>query len=201
MSAAGSSGTASRPSGTCSASVFSAPPESSLAPSVSVRPGLMTFTRIPRGASSAANVRPMERTAALEAALEALARQINERYLLALRQARVETAPPVIALHRLTELVLEVKFRNRFAVGLNPDPDSQGPPISQEVLDGLDLLFSRLHAAGDITVSCTTWSRQVYLLPGDSPAPAPEADGPADEAGARVDLVVRTVLGALGGTP
>jgi AcrR family transcriptional regulator len=142
------------------------------------------------------------------ALLEAMTDQLNERYLLAVKQARVETAPPAVALHRLTELVFELKISHRFAIELAADPDTRKPLLSREVLDGLDLLFTRLHAAGAITATSTAWCRQVYLallhevaaLPTGSPELGGATD-PAEEVGARSDLLAGTVLGALGGTP
>jgi AcrR family transcriptional regulator len=138
-----------------------------------------------------------------KALLEALAEQLNERFLLALNQARVATAPPVVALHRLAGTVFELKITHRFAMTLSPCE----PTLSQEVLDGLDRLFTRLHAAGAITSTDPQWCRRVFLamlsevsqLPPDSPELAPAASGPIEAIGARTDLLTRTVLGALGG--
>ncbi|MET1075094.1 MAG: TetR/AcrR family transcriptional regulator, partial [Umezawaea sp.] len=142
-----------------------------------------------------------------KALLEAMTEQVNERYLLGIKQARVETAPPVVALHRLTERVFELKISHRFAIELAADPTTQKPLLSQEVLDGLDLLFTRLHTTGAITATSPTWCRQVYLallhevdaLPTGSPELGTATD-PTEQVGARADLLVRTVLGALGGT-
>jgi AcrR family transcriptional regulator len=142
-----------------------------------------------------------------KALLEALTEQLNERYLLALKQARVETAPPVVALYRLTEIVFELKISHRFSIDLTSDSQTRGPVLSKEAQEGLDLLFARLYAAGVITAAGPAWCRQVYLalvqevdhLPADSPDLAPPVNGPTDDRGARVDLLVRTVTGALGG--
>jgi AcrR family transcriptional regulator len=146
------------------------------------------------------------RFASRKALLTALTDQLNQRYLLGLDQARVRTAPPVVALHRMTEIVFELKISHRFAVNLAANPQTREPMLSPEAVAGLDLLFTRLHAAGAITATDPAWGRQVYLallqevdqLPADSPELA-AADG--DDRGARVDLLVRTVLGALGGAP
>ncbi|MFD9734513.1 TetR/AcrR family transcriptional regulator [Umezawaea sp. NPDC059074] len=142
-----------------------------------------------------------------KALLAAVTDQLNERYLLGIKQARVETAPPAVALHRLTERVFELKISHRFAMELTADPERRTPPLSAEVLDGLDLLFTRLHTAGAITATSPGWCRQVYLallhevdaLPSGSPELGGATD-PTEEIGARSDLLVRTVLGALGGT-
>lgn len=153
------------------------------------------------------------RFASRAALLDALTEQLNERFLSALRQARTETAPPAVALHRMTEIVFELKVNHRFAVAHGTDPQTGGPALSPEVRDGIELLFTRLYAAGEITAPDPGWCREVYLallcpvdeLPADSPALAPPPATAADDAdaerGARVDLLVRAVLGALGGRP
>lgn len=133
------------------------------------------------------------------ALLDALAEQLSERYVAGLSRAKVKTAPPLFALHRLTEMVFDLKVSHRFAVQLTA-------ALTPDVLDGLDLLFARLRDAGAITAVDPAWCRRVYLallhevndLPADSPTLAPSAT--ADETEARVNLLVRTTLGALGGT-
>ncbi|MER7879367.1 TetR family transcriptional regulator [Streptomyces solisilvae] len=139
------------------------------------------------------------RFASRTALLDALAEQLSQRYLLGLAEARVKTAPPLIALHRLTEIVFDLKLSHRFAVQLSA-------AITPAVLDGLDLLFARLRDTGAITTVDPAWCRRVYLallhevhdLPADSTALASSATG--DETEAKVDLLVRTALGALGGS-
>ncbi|MFF9205714.1 TetR/AcrR family transcriptional regulator [Streptomyces sp. NPDC014986] len=137
------------------------------------------------------------RFASRTALLDALAERIGQRYLAGLAEARVRTAPPLVALHRLTEIVFDLKLCHRFGAHL-------AAALPPAVLDGLDLLFARLRDAGAITAVDPVWCRRVYLallhevhdLPADSPALASET---ADETGARVALMVRTVVGALGG--
>jgi len=140
-----------------------------------------------------------------KALLEALIQQLNGRYLLALEQARVQTAPPAIALHRLSEIVFELKISHRFVIELAADPRTREPILSAEILEGLDLLFARLYAAGAITAADPAWGRRVYLALLQEVDQLSESDlgravnGPADDRGARADLLVRTVIGALGG--
>lgn len=139
------------------------------------------------------------RFASRTALLDALAEQLSHRYLLGLAQARVKTAPPLIALHRLTEIVFDLKLSHRFAVQL-------AAALTPAVLDGLDLLFTRLRDTGAITAVDSAWSRRVYLallhevhdLPADSPTLASSATG--DETEAKVNLLIQTALGALGGS-
>jgi AcrR family transcriptional regulator len=131
------------------------------------------------------------RFASRQVLLEAMRSGLNERYLLGLEQARVRTAPPLIALHRVTEIVFELKASHPFSISL-------GLSTHPEVQDGLDLLFTRLHADGTITASRPAWCRRVYLalmhevalLPDDAPE-LTDPDG-------RPDLLVKTTLGALG---
>ncbi|MFG1608225.1 TetR/AcrR family transcriptional regulator [Actinoplanes sp. NPDC049265] len=165
------------------------------------------------------------RFASRKALVEALTVQLNERYLEAIRQARVETAPPLVALHRLTETVFELKISHRFAINAASDPVTALPTLSPAVERGLDRLFERLRAAGVITAAAPEWSRRIYLAvlcevdrlaaaapdlagekaatpgPAGEEAGAPEVGGDkaGDEVGARTDLTVRTVIGALGG--
>src|SRR5262245_48693793 len=80
-----------------------------------------------------------------KALIDALGVQLNERYLQGLKQARVETSPPLVALHRMTEIVFELKVAHRFAMNATTDPATGGPCLSPEVVTGLDLLFTRLH--------------------------------------------------------
>ncbi|MEV7149006.1 hypothetical protein AB0O05_21195 [Streptomyces sp. NPDC093084] len=122
-----------------------------------------------------------------------------ERYVAGPSRAKVRTAPPLFALHRLTETVFDLKVSHRFAVQLTA-------ALTPDVPDGLDLLLARLRDAGAITAADPAWCRRVCLallhevndLPADSPALAPSAT--ADETEARANLLVRTTLGALGGT-
>ncbi len=132
------------------------------------------------------------RFASRQALLEAMRAGLHERYLLGLEQARVRTAPPLIALYRVTEIVFELKASHPYSIsfGLSTEP---------EVQDGLDLLFARLCADGTITAPRPAWSRQVYLALMHEvallPVDAPELTDP----GGRPDLLVKTTLNALGG--
>lgn len=140
-----------------------------------------------------------------ESLLEALIEDLNARYLHAFDQARDRTAPPMVALHRLTELALELKVAHPFVLSLTPTVDSPGAPASNPAIhERLDQLFARLHAAGEIGINDPAWCRNVYLallhevyeLPIDSPALAAYAAS-ADEIGARVQLLITSLIGAL----
>jgi AcrR family transcriptional regulator len=133
------------------------------------------------------------------ALLDALAAQLNERYVRALAETRVATAPPMVALQRLTETVFDLKLCHRFAIQLDA-------AITPEILAGVDLLFERLRDAGVITAADPLWCRRVYLallhevndLAADSPALT--SLGAGSEVEARIALLVGTVIGALGGS-
>jgi hypothetical protein len=96
-------------------------------------------------------------------------------------------------------MVFELKLSHRFAIQLTA-------ALTPAVLDGLDLLFARLRDSGATTAADPAWCRRVYLallhevheLPGDSPSLGPPDDGDAVEA--RVALLLRATLGALGGS-
>lgn len=143
------------------------------------------------------------RFASRKALVEALTVQLNERYLQGLKQARVDTAPPIVALHRLTETVFALKVTHRFAMNVTADPVTLCPSLSPEVVAGLQLLFTRMHDAGLITATGPAWCCRVYLALLSEvdrlPAGAPDLAGVDDDQGARVDLLVRSVIGALGG--
>lgn len=139
--------------------------------------------------------------------LDALALDLNARYRQAFEKARVKTAPPIVALHRLTQLAFELKISDPF-VGPTPADEGspQGPQFDSEIQAGLDLLFSRLHAAGEILSSDPAWGRRIYLallhvvheLPTASPTLEALVGTSSDEAGARADLLVSTLINALG---
>ncbi|AGZ42560.1 TetR/AcrR family transcriptional regulator [Actinoplanes friuliensis] len=136
------------------------------------------------------------RFASRQALIDALISRLNDRYLLAFEQARVRTAPPLVALHRLTEIVFELKLSHRFTVAL-------ATGLSPEVETELDQLFTRLHDSGAITAPGTLWRRRIYLSliheVAELPADTPELTDGGGTPGARSDLLVRTFLGALNG--
>jgi AcrR family transcriptional regulator len=148
--------------------------------------------------------------ASRQALLDALVRNLTDRYLSIIDEVRLRTAPPLVALHRATESVLRLKCSHPFVTSLTPTDESPGSPASHpRIVAELEVLFGRLHTAGHITVADPAWGRLVYLallnevhhLPVDSAALAlaPGADAD-DELDARVNLLTATLLRALGGT-
>ncbi|MEU7474671.1 TetR/AcrR family transcriptional regulator [Lentzea sp. NPDC042327] len=141
------------------------------------------------------------RFASRQALLDALTDQLNQRYLSALDQSRMDTAAPLVVFLRLTEILFELKVSHRFAMELMGQSDGCRDGLSPEVAAGLEQVFARLRAAGDITATGADWCRQVFLalvhevnrLPDDAPDLV--------AAGSRPQLLVQAVTGALGGTP
>jgi AcrR family transcriptional regulator len=136
------------------------------------------------------------RFASRKVLIDALSERFNDRYRHGIDQARVGTAPPLVALHRLTESAFELKVNYRLVIDLSYGPDD-------DVLAGIDLLFARLHESGAITTAQPAWCRKVYLALLHEvhllPADAAELAGGGDEVEARSALLIRSVLGALGG--
>lgn len=134
------------------------------------------------------------------ALLEALTEQLNQRYLSALDQSRMDTAPALVVFLRLTEIVFELKVSHRFAMELMSDRDDCHTGLSPEVAAGLEQVFARLRESGDITATGADWCRQVYLALLHEVHQLPEDAADLVAAGAsRPELVVRAVVGALGG--
>lgn len=146
------------------------------------------------------------RFASRKALLEALLTQLNEQYLRALDEAKVETAPPLVALYRVTELVVELKFSYHLALDgvVSGEANSRESYLSAEVQDRAKLLFTRLHDSGAIAENNPAWCLSVYQAIFEAihklPVGAPELAAIADDVTARTSLQVKTVLGALGGT-
>ncbi|MBR8741281.1 TetR/AcrR family transcriptional regulator [Nocardiopsis sp. MG754419] len=142
------------------------------------------------------------------ALLDALVSDLNARYREAFQQARVESVPPLVALYRLTEGAFELKTAHPFVIGLTPTARSQGAPASDPTIrEGLERLFGRLYAAGEIAVDDPVWCRMVYLallhevheLDAHAPVLSGADTAPAEDVGARVRLLVTSLIGALGG--
>lgn len=143
-----------------------------------------------------------------QALLDALVNDLNARYSSAFERARVSTAPPMVALYQLTEIAFELKISHPFVLSLTPSLNSPGSPaLVPAVQEGLDLLFARLHTAGEIAVDDPPWCRRLYLvllhevyqLTAESPVLRAGEEAPDDHIGARVRLLVETLLGALNG--
>lgn len=145
--------------------------------------------------------------ASRQALLDALVADLTARYRTAFDQAKVASVPPLVALYRLTEQAFELKIAHPFTLGLIPPGASDGPAAADPVIqERLDRVFARLHAAGQIAVAEPSWCRavylallhEVYLLPPG--AAVLTATGITEDIGARVELLISSLVGALGGT-
>ncbi|HUQ57011.1 TetR/AcrR family transcriptional regulator [Lentzea sp.] len=140
------------------------------------------------------------RFASRQALLDALTEQLDQRYLSALDQSRMDSAPPLAGFLRLTEILFELKVSHRFAMELAGGRDDCRSGLSPEVQDGLEQVFARLRSAGDITATGAEWCRHVYLaVVHEVTLLPPDAPDLAAAGGSRAELVIRTVVGALGG--
>lgn len=142
--------------------------------------------------------------------LAALVDDLNARYRNAFEQARVMSGPPLVGLYRLTETAFELKVSHPFVISLTSAGQGPETPASDpEIQAGLERLFTRLRAAGEIAVDDPAWCRRLYVallhevheLPAGSPALTGAVEEPGDDLDARVELLVSTLLGALGRTP
>ncbi|HEX7306653.1 TetR/AcrR family transcriptional regulator [Lentzea sp.] len=141
------------------------------------------------------------RFASRQALLEALTEQLDQRYLSALEQSRMDTAPPRPVFLRLTEILFELKVSHRFAMELMSAKSDCRSGLSPRVEEGLEQVFARLRSAGDITATGADWCRGVYLaVVHEVTQLPPDAPDLVAAGGSRAELVVRTVVGALGGT-
>jgi AcrR family transcriptional regulator len=143
-----------------------------------------------------------------QALIEALVARLNDCYLGVVRDSRIDTAPPLVALHQATEKIFELKVSFRLALDLlvHLHAGTGGEShLTAEVIESIDQLFARLHAGGIITEPSPAWCRKVYLAVLDEvhqlPDDAPELAGVPGSVAARTALQLRTVLGALGGPP
>lgn len=136
------------------------------------------------------------RFASRQALLEALAEQLNQRYLDGLRESSVDTAPPREVLLSYTAAVFELKTTHLFVMELVGDDCATG--LSPEVVAGIDRLFARLREAGEITATSDRWCRRVYLALLHEVHLLPD-DAPELRERSKAALVTETVLGALGG--
>lgn len=140
------------------------------------------------------------RFASRQALLDALTEQLNQRYLSALAQSKVGNPPPLVAFRRLTEIVFDLKVSHRYAMDLVSAQDNCRSALSPEVAAGLEEIFAQLRESGEITATSPAWCRQVYLALLNEAHELPDDTTDLVEAGrSRAELVVRAVVGALGG--
>ncbi|SKC56760.1 transcriptional regulator, TetR family [Krasilnikoviella flava] len=128
------------------------------------------------------------RQALIEALASTAARQLAD----AVDDGRPDTAPPLVAMHRITANVLQVKGAWAFALELTPEPGSEAAALQQDIDRRCVAVLERARAEGLIDAGADLdWVRRVYYallgetLRGD-------ADGDPDALAARiVDTLLR----------
>jgi AcrR family transcriptional regulator len=98
-----------------------------------------------------------------QALIEALAASAARQLAQAVDDGRPDTAPPLVALHRITANVLEVKSAWTFALGLPADPDSEAAALHQDMAQRCIAVLERAQAGKLIDEAADLhWVRRVY---------------------------------------
>ncbi|MFJ8751540.1 TetR/AcrR family transcriptional regulator [Streptomyces sp. NPDC102441] len=124
-----------------------------------------------------------------QALIDALASSAAQQLAQAIDDGRPDTAPPLVALHRITANVLEVKSAWAFALELPAGPDSEAAALHQDIGRRCITVLERaraeklIHEAADLH-----WVRRVYYaLLGESLRGNPDdADVDTDTLAARI---------------
>lgn len=105
-----------------------------------------------------------------QAVLDALAVSAARQLLDAVDDGRPDTAPPLVALHRITANVLQVKYSWTYALGLPPAPDSEAARLHAEVQARCIAVLQRAQRDGLLSPEADLdWARRVYYaLVGES---------------------------------
>jgi AcrR family transcriptional regulator len=136
-----------------------------------------------------------------QALIEALAVSAARQLAQAVEDGRPDTAPPSVALHRITANVLEVKGAWAFALGLGADPGSEAAALHQDIGRRCVTLLERAREAGLVDEAADLhWLRRVYYaLLGESLHGSPDDTGlDTDALAARI---VDTLLHGAGPRP
>ncbi|MGW2143293.1 TetR/AcrR family transcriptional regulator [Nonomuraea bangladeshensis] len=98
-----------------------------------------------------------------QALVEALASSAARQLAQAVDDGRPDTAPPLVAMHRITANVLQVKSAWAFALGLPAVPGSEADVIQQEIGRACTAVLRRAQADKLIDPSADLdWVRRVY---------------------------------------
>lgn len=105
-----------------------------------------------------------------QAVLDALAVAAARQLLDAVDDGRPDTAPPLVALHRITANVLQVKHSWTYALGLPPAPGSEAARMHAEVQARCIAVLGRARHDGLLGPDTDLeWARRVYYaLVGES---------------------------------
>jgi AcrR family transcriptional regulator len=103
------------------------------------------------------------RFASRQALVEALASSAARQLAQAVDDGRPDTAPPLVAMHRITANALQVKSAWAFALGLPSDPDSEAAVLQQDIARRCVDLLKRAQADKLIDEAADLdWVRRVY---------------------------------------
>ncbi|MFH8253516.1 TetR/AcrR family transcriptional regulator [Streptomyces roseolus] len=98
-----------------------------------------------------------------QALIEALATSAARQLAQAVDDGRPDTAPPLVAMHRITANVLQVKGAWTFALGLSDDPGSEAFALQQDIGRRCVAVLRRAQDDGLIDEAADLdWVRRVY---------------------------------------
>ncbi|NYV77613.1 TetR/AcrR family transcriptional regulator [Streptomyces sp. UH6] len=98
-----------------------------------------------------------------QALVETLAASAARQLAQAVEDGRPDTAPPLVAMHRITANVLEVKSAWAFALELPADPDSEAAVLHQDIARRCIAVLERARADKLIDEAADLdWVRRVY---------------------------------------
>ncbi|MDQ0791735.1 TetR/AcrR family transcriptional regulator [Streptomyces sp. B1I3] len=128
-----------------------------------------------------------------QALIEALASSAARQLAQAVEDGRPDTAPPLVALHRITANVLEVKSAWAFALELPADPDSEAAALHQAIDRRCITVLERARADKLIDEAADLhWVRRVYYaLLGES------LRGNPDDTGIDTDTLAARIIDTL----
>ncbi|MFJ8542374.1 TetR/AcrR family transcriptional regulator [Streptomyces sp. NPDC093586] len=98
-----------------------------------------------------------------QALVEALASSAARQLARAVDDGRPDTAPPLVAMHRITANVLQVKSAWTFALEQSTDPDSEAVALHQDIARRCITVLKRAQDDGLIDEAADLdWVRRVY---------------------------------------
>ncbi|MFI7009273.1 TetR/AcrR family transcriptional regulator [Streptomyces sp. NPDC050145] len=133
------------------------------------------------------------RFASRQALIDALASSAARQLARAVDDGRPDTAPPLVAMHRITANVLQIKGAWAFALGLPAEPDSEAAAVHEGIDRSCVALLERARAERLIDEAADLeWVRRVYYaLIGESLHNEPEGADPDALAARIIDTLLR----------
>ncbi|MEV5554752.1 helix-turn-helix domain-containing protein [Nonomuraea wenchangensis] len=127
-----------------------------------------------------------------QALIEALASSAARQLAQAVDDGRPDTAPPLVAMHRITANVLQVKSAWAFALGRPADPGSEAAVLHQDIARSCTAVLKRAQDAGLIDQAADLdWVRRVYYaLIGESLHGNPDGADPDTLAARIIDTLL-----------